>query len=54
MLLLPGAGLLQRLSKEYFCAQYMRKSPEIEKTTIIGYNEQKKQVKRKRLTIYMY
>jgi hypothetical protein len=54
IVLLPGIGLLQRLYKQYFCAQYMINIPRSAKTTITGCNETKKHTKINKLTIYIY
>jgi len=35
-MLVPGTGLLHLANREYFCAQNIKSSPNIEKTQITG------------------
>jgi|688.fasta_scaffold253387_1 hypothetical protein len=54
IVLLPGIGLLKRLYKQYFCAQYIISIPKNANTTITGCNETKKHTNKNKLTIYIY
>lgn len=47
---LPGTGLRILLSKAHFCAQYMKKKPNIAKSGMMGWIETKKHVNKKVFT----